>query len=73
MRRATEPAAALEICGQAAAAAAGVAAREVERAVDAIVVEVLGRHEVEVAHDSVQGKRVLLPLGYEQRAGQDLK
>ena len=72
VRRATEPAAALEIRSQAAAAAAGVAAREVERAVDAIVVEVLRCHEVEVAYHTVEGKRVLLPLRYEQRAGQDL-
>ena len=41
-------------------------------AVDAIVVEVLRCHEVEVAYHTVEGKRVLLPLRYEQRAGQDL-
>ncbi len=43
-------------------------ARQVEHAVDTVVVELMRGHEVEVASNAVGRERLLLPYCYEQRA-----
>ncbi len=51
----------------------GSTARDVEHAVNAVIVEVLGGHKVCLADDAIGSERLLLPLGYCQGAREDLR